>query len=54
VADDGLYFTQSPHIIATGTIPGITKFFCSALLRGSLGALGRRMLVFWTLALTTE
>jgi hypothetical protein len=54
VAYDGLHFTQNPHIIATGTIPGTAKFFCSALMRGSLGALGRRMLIFWTLALTTE
>jgi hypothetical protein len=54
VAYDGLHFTQNPHIIATGTFPGTAKFFCSALMRGSLGALGRRMLVFWTLTLTTE
>jgi hypothetical protein len=54
VAYDGLHFTQSPHIIATGTILETAKFFCSALMRGSLGALGRRMLIFWTLALTTE
>jgi hypothetical protein len=54
VAYDGLHFTQSPHIIATGAIPGITKFSCSALMRGLLGVLGRRTLIFWTLTLTTE